>query len=529
LSGNMSSQKRKEKSSMPDEYVLGIDLGTTMSCMAVIDRATKRPRVLYNREGRNITPSVVLYKGDEVIVGERAKRSAKVYEQDVALCVKRHMCEPDWIFIDSNSKEHRPEEISALILKKLKEDAESALGEPIKKAVITVPAYFQDMERNRTKHAGELAGLQVLTIINEPTAAAIAYGLDTTRTDKIKVLVYDLGGGTFDVTVMEVVDSTFNVLASGGDRFLGGMDFDETVVKFFQEQFQEKFRVDPLKDLKTYQDFLDRAEQAKVDLSTDTEVTVGLSAAGNALDVTLTREKFNELISPLIDHSIDLTEETLDEVKLAWSDINKILLIGGSTRIPLVQERVKRASGKETEKGVNPDEAVAVGAAIVAAQKVGEKVVTATGEEVRGLRFRNVTAHSLGVIAWDRAKGKEINSIIIKKNTPIPAEEIHMFTTVVDNQTDVQITILQGEVEEPEYCTVVGEKEGYLLAGIPPRPQGEPRIEITARYDEEGIIHLRARELDSGKELKVQVTYPQLLSKDELRDIKARIEQVRVR
>jgi molecular chaperone DnaK len=516
---------------MPDEYVLGIDLGTTMSCMAVIDRATKRPRVLPNKEGKNVTPSVVLYKGNEVIVGERAKRSAKVYEKDVALCVKRHMCEPDWIFIDSNGKEHRPEEISALILKKLKEDAESALGEPIKKAVITVPAYFQDMERNRTKNAGEIAGLEVLTIINEPTAAAIAYGLDAAKKDKstMKVLVYDLGGGTFDVTVMEVAESTFNVLASGGDRFLGGMDFDEAVVKFFQEQFQEKFGIDPLEDLRVYQDFLDRAEQAKIDLSIDTEVTIGLSAAGKALDVTLTREKFNSLIFPFIDRSIELVEQTLGEAGLKWADVDKILLIGGSTRIPLVQERIKRAFGKEPEKGVNPDEAVAIGAAIVAAQKVGEKVVTKTGEELKDLRFRNVTAHSVGIIVWDREKGREVNSIIIKKNTPVPAKETRMYTTVEDYQTAVQLTILQGEDEDPKYCTIVGEKAGYILSGIPPKPRGEPKIQVTVSYDEEGIIHLQAKELDSGKELKVQVSYPQLLSRTELEEIKARIEEVKIR
>lgn len=518
---------------MTQQYVLGVDLGTTMSCMAVVDRVTKRPRVLPNKEGRNVTPSVVLFKGDAVIVGERAKRSAKVYENDVALCAKRHMCEPEWVFIDSQGKEHRAEEISALILKKLKQDAEAALGEPVKKAVISVPAYFQDMERNRTRHAGELAGLDVLTIINEPTAAAIAYGLDAVMKSKAgtRILVYDLGGGTFDVTVMEIGEGTFNVLASGGERFLGGVDFDEALVKFFQEQFQESHGFDPLADLRVYQDFLDRAEQAKIDLSIDSEVVVGLSAGGKSLDVEITRKELEDLISPFIVRTIELTEQTLAEAKVTWENIDKVLLIGGSTRIPLVQEKLRRVSGKEPEKGVNPDEAVACGAAIIGAQKAGERVVDRTGVEIRDLRFRNVTAHALGIVVVEVAENgteKEVNSILIPKGSPVPAEGTAMYTTHVNNQTSARITLLQGEDEDPKYCTVVGESGGYVMSGLPPRPKGEPRIEVAAQYDEEGIIRVRARELDSGKELRIEVKYPQLLTATEREEIKARLERVKM-
>ena len=506
---------------------LGIDLGTTMSAMAIVGEGD-RPKIVPNREGKNITPSVVLFKEDECIIGERAKRAAVAQAENVARFIKRHMCDPDWIFLDERGKEHRPEEISALILKKLKEDAEIALGKPISKAVITVPAYFQDMERNRTRMAGEMAGFEVLRIINEPTAAAIAYGLDRLG-EEMKVLVYDLGGGTFDVTIIEVKGTEINVLTSGGDRFLGGADFDELIVGYFQEQFNEKHGVDPLEDLRAYQDFMNRAEEAKHDLSVDTEVFIGLSAKGKVLDVTLTREQFNKMIKHLIDRTQDLTEQTLQDAKLSWADIDKVLLVGGSTRIPLVQEMVKEMSGKDPEIGINPDEVVAIGAAIVAAHEEGTIVRDKKGEIVSAIKIQDVTAHALGVIVWDEEKGREVNSIIIPKDTPIPAENTLMYTTVEDYQTDVRITVLEGEDEDPQYCTILGKKEGYMLSNIPPQPKGVPQIAITMKYDREAIVHVTARELESGQELNIEIRREELLTEEEKANLTDQIKQISVK
>jgi len=506
--------------------VVGIDLGTTRSAVAIIDEFG-RPRMVHNREGSTVTPSYVLFKGQECVVGERAKRAVIAQSENVACFAKRHMCEPDWEFVDGRGISHRPEEISALILKKLKSDAEHALGRPIDKAVITVPYYFQDMERNRTKTAGELAGIEVLRIINEPTAAAIAYGLNRVG-EELKILVYDFGGGTFDVTIMEVKMPEMVVLASGGDRFLGGVDLDETLVEYFKEKFVAEHNIDPLADLRTYQDFYDRAEQAKIDLSFDTEIFVGLSAMGKTLDLTLTRETFNELISHYIDRTMDIVEATLKEAGLNWSNIDRVLLVGGSTRIPLVQERIRELSGKEPEAGINPDEVVAMGAAIVAAVEVGEPVRDSEGEEIMSVKIQDVTAHGLGIDTWDEEEQKNYNNIFIPKNTPIPAKVTRMYTTIKDNQTAVRFTIYEGEDRDPKYCTVVGEPDGYILDGIPPQPRGVPKLETTLEIDREGIIHLTAVDKGTGKVLKVDVKRPELLDEESKKRLAAKIKEVDV-
>jgi len=506
--------------------VIGIDLGTTNSAMAIIDELG-RPKIIHNKEGKNVTPSCVMIRGGERIVGERARRAAVAQEKNVAMFIKRHMCEPEWFFIDADGNEHRPEELSSIILRKLKQDAEHSLGKEISKAVITVPAYFQDMERNRTRQAGEMAGFEVLRIINEPTAAAIAYGLDQVG-NELKVLVYDLGGGTFDVTIIQIKGTDIDVITSTGDRFLGGVDFDEVLTQHFAKQFKNKYGVDPLADPQTYQAFRDTAEGAKIDLSVDTETYIALSAAGNTLNMELKREDFEKLISHYIDRTRDLTEQALKDARLTWTDIDKVLLVGGSTRIPCVQEMLRNLSEKEPESGINPDEVVAIGAAVIAASEAGEIVRNSKGEALPSVKIKDVTAHSLGVIALDTVRNKEINSIIIPKDTPIPAEVKKMFSTVEDYQTSVVITILQGEDEEPQYCTVIGEKDGYVLADIPPKPKDQVQIEVTMQYDRENTVHLTAKELSSGKQLNLQIKNPFLIDSSEAQMIADRVRQLNI-
>ena len=479
--------------------VIGIDLGTTHSAMAVVDE-TGRPKIVMNSEGNSTTPSVVLFRDEEVVVGGRAKRAAIAEPYNVALATKRHMCEPEWEFTDAKERTHRPEGISALILKKLKQDAEKQLGEEVNEAVITVPAYFQDMERNRTKTAGELAGLKVLRIINEPTAAAIAYGLENMGQEKL-VMVYDLGGGTFDITFMKVTGQKIQVITSDGDKFLGGVDFDAALVEYFSDQFKEKHDTDPTEDLRTYQDFYNRAEEAKIDLSADTVTNVSLSAVGKTLDIKLERDQFENLVRPRLQNTIDLAQEALGDAgeklgkQLSWNDVDNILLVGGSTRIPLVQQMVEELTGKTPEVGVNPDEVVAIGASIVAAHGVGEQVVDANLDTVPSLEIMDVTAHALGVNATDPETGEEYNSIIIPKDSEIPAQRSEIYTTVVDNQTAIRTKVFQGEDRDPKYCAIIGDEDGYALSDIPPMPKGVPEIKHTITYDKEGIVHLTAEEL----------------------------------
>ena len=513
--------------------VIGIDLGTTHSAMAVVDE-TGRPKIVMNSEGNSTTPSVVLFRDEEVVVGGRAKRAAIAEPHNVALATKRHMCEPEWEFTDDKERTHRPEGISALILKKLKQDAEKQLGEEVNEAVITVPAYFQDMERNRTKTAGELAGLKVLRIINEPTAAAIAYGLESVGQEKL-VMVYDLGGGTFDITFMKVTGQKIQVIASDGDKFLGGVDFDDALVEYFSDQFKEKHDTDPTKDLRTYQDFYSRAEGAKIDLSADTVTYVSLSALGKTMDIELERAQFEDLIHPLLQNSIDLVQEALGAAgeklgkQMGWNDVDNILLVGGSTRIPLVQKMVEELTGKTPEVGVNPDEVVSIGASIVAAHGVGEQVVDANLDAIPSLEIRDVTAHSLGVNTIDLKTGEEYNSIIIPKDSEIPAQGSKIYTTVRDNQPVIQTQVLQGEDRDPKYCATIGDEDGYVLSDIPPMPKGVPEIRQTITYDKEGIVHFTAEELSTGKKLDVDIKSPSLLTEKQQENIAKEIAGMTVK
>ncbi len=496
--------------------VIGIDLGTTMSVMAIVNEMGQ-PEIIPNNEGDHITPSDVLIRGEKRIVGKSARNAAKAKPDYVAQFIKRHMSEPEFLFTDGDKKTHRAEEISAAILKKLKQDAEQRLGEEVTKVVITVPAYFGDLERQRTKHAGEIAGFEVLDIINEPTAAAIAYGLDHAEKD-MTLLVYDLGGGTFDVTVMRIAqDGELKVITSDGNKYLGGADFDEALKKEFEVKFKvdQGINLEKEGNIRSDQEFREVAEKTKKDLSSMEEVDISLSAVGKVMDLTLTRIDFEQMIAPLIDESIELTKKALKDSEMEWSDLDKILLVGGSTLIPYVRRHIQELTRQEPETSVNPDEVVAMGAAIYAANLGNVIVRNKQGNELLPMKIRNVTAHSLGIIALlGDANKHEINSKIIVKNTEIPAQGESMYSTVEDNQTSVQIQIVQGEDEDPQYCTNIG--DAAILSAIPPQPEGEPQIKIVLEYDASGIIHLSAEEIISGQAIKAEIQNPALLSDEAL-------------
>ncbi len=509
--------------------VLGIDLGTTNSCMSVIDE-NGRPKIIPNSEGENTTPSVILFRDGERIVGRRAKRSAVAQHKNVAMLMKTTMIAEDSTpFVDAQGNEYSFEELSATVLRKLKLDAERALGYGITQAIITVPAYFQNYERNRTKAAGEVAGFEVLRIINEPTAAALSYGLDQGHKSQT-VLVFDLGGGTFDVTIIRVEGNDIRVLSTDGNKSLGGSNFDGELVDFFYEQFKEQTGVDLSEEdneRRILQDFTDRAESAKIDLSADTVVYVALSAAGKTVDIELTREKFESLIASYIEETRETTNSCLQAASLEWTDIDKVLLVGGSTRIPAISKMLEELSNKKAEMGINPDEVVAMGAAIIGATEVGQTVVDKTGGKVAKISITDVTGHSLGIIALDATKGKDCNSIIIPAQTPIPAENTEPFVTVEDNQTSIRITVLQGEDEDPESCRKIG--EGFLIKGLPPKPRGQVKIHVTLGYDREGIIHVRAVEPTSGAEVAGELKDPTRVTGAQISDMRDKVSKVDIR
>jgi len=510
---------------------IGIDLGTTFSAVAVVEE-TGRPRVLPNSAGQFVTPSYVFYKGpDEVVVGQAAKAVAAAKEESVVKYVKRHMSEPDWKFEDAQGMKHSPEEISALILKKLKQDAEAALGEKINEAVITVPAYFGDLERKRTSTAGELAGLSVLRLVNEPTAAALAYGLERVG-GKGLVLVYDLGGGTFDVTVLAIKGAEIEVVATDGHRTLGGVDFDVDLCHHFISKFQEEHGLDPTTDTYVYQEFLSKAEAAKITLSDLTETYVALSAAGKTTQVELTRDAFEALIRPRLDTTFDLTKEVLEQASeklgqpLTWKDIDTLLLVGGSTRIPLVRRMVQEITGKQAQKGINPDEIVAVGASIVAAQETGIQIVDKNLDPMKAFEFKDVTSHSLGTITTDHKTREHYNEIIVPKNTTIPFDETKGFTTVEDDQTDVRFEVTMGEERDPKYCQILGE---VIIRDLPPMPQGEPSLKCTFRYDKEGKLEVLVKEQKSGREKRGTLEIAGILSREERLVAQRRVTDITVK
>ena len=481
--------------------IIGIDLGTTNSCVAVMEGG--EPVVIPNAEGNRTTPSVVAFSKDgERMVGQVAKRQAITNPDRTIMSIKRKMGTSEKVTIDG--KAYTPQEISAMILQKLKADAEAYLGQSVTEAVITVPAYFNDAQRQATKDAGRIAGLDVKRIINEPTAAAVAYGVDKEKQDQ-KIMVYDLGGGTFDVSILEIGDGVIEVLATAGNNRLGGDDFDECIMKYLVSEFKKSDGIDLSGDKVAMQRLKEAAEKAKIELSGVTTSNINLpyitaDATGpKHLDVTLTRAKFNELTAHLVEATMGPVRQAMGDAGLSGSDISKVLLVGGSSRIPAVQEAVKKITGKEGFKGINPDECVAVGAAIQAGVLTGD---------VKGLLLLDVTPLSLGIETMGGVMTK-----LIERNTTIPVKKSQIFTTAADNQTSVEVHVLQGEREMAQYNKTLGR---FNLDGIAPARRGVPQIEVTFDIDANGIVHVTAQDKGTGKSTDITITSSTNLTEEEI-------------
>ena len=489
--------------------IIGIDLGTTNSCVAVIEGG--EPEIIANAEGNRTTPSVVAFSKDgQRMVGQVAKRQAITNPDRTIASIKREMGTAYKVSIDG--KDYTPQEISAMVLQKLKADAEAYLGQPVSGAVITVPAYFSDSQRQATKDAGTIAGLDVKRIINEPTAAALAYGLDKEHDQKI--MVYDLGGGTFDVSVLEIGDGVIEVLATAGNNRLGGDDFDEAVMHYLVAEFKKDSGIDLKGDKVAMQRLREAAEKAKIELSSVTSTNINLpyvtaDASGpKHLDITLTRAKFNELTHDLVEKTIGPVNQALSDSGLAAKDLSKVLLVGGSTRIPAVQDAVKKITGKDPFKGLNPDECVAAGAAIQGG---------VLGGDVEGILLLDVTPLSLGI----ETQGG-ICTKLIERNTTIPTKKSQVFSTAANNQTSVEVNVLQGEREMAQYNKSLGK---FHLTGIPPAPRGVPQIEVTFDIDANGIVNVSAKDLGTGSVQNITITASSNLSKEDIEKAVKEAEQ----
>ncbi len=481
--------------------IIGIDLGTTNSCVSVLEGG--EPVVIPNAEGNRTTPSIVAFTKDgERLVGETAKRQAVTNPNRTITSIKREMGTDHKVEIDGQS--YNPQEISAMILTKLKADAESYLGEKVSEAVITVPAYFSDAQRQATKDAGRIAGLEVKRIINEPTAASLSYGLDKTEQQQ-KIMVYDLGGGTFDVSILEIGDGVFEVLATSGNNMLGGDDFDKVVLDFLADSFKKENGVDLRNDNMSLQRLKEAAEKAKKELSSMNTTNVNLpfiTANENGplhLNIDITRAKFDSLTSHLVDATVDPIEKAMKDAGVTASDLNQVILVGGSTRIPAVQEAVKRMTGKDPHKGINPDECVAVGAAVQGGVLTGE---------VKDVLLLDVTPLSLGIETQGMVFTK-----LIDRNTTIPTKKSQIFSTAADNQTAVDIHVLQGERSMAADNTTLGR---FQLDGIPPARRGIPQIEVTFDIDANGIVNVSAKDLGTGKEQHITITSSTNMSEEEI-------------
>ena len=481
--------------------IIGIDLGTTNSCVAVMEGG--EPVVITNSEGARTTPSVVSFQANgERLVGQVAKRQAITNPDKTIMSIKRHMGTDYKVNIDG--KDYTPQEISAMILQKLKADAEAYLGEKVTEAVITVPAYFNDAERQATKDAGRIAGLDVKRIINEPTAASLAYGLDKMDSAH-KILVYDLGGGTFDVSILDLGDGVFEVVSTNGDARLGGDDFDQRIIDYIAEDFKAQNGIDLRQDKMALQRLKEAAEKAKIELSSSTQTLINLpfitaDATGpKHIDMTLTRAKFNELTHDLVERTIDIMKEALKSGNVSLNDIDKVILVGGSTRIPAVQEAVKNFTGKEPSKGVNPDECVALGAAIQAGVLTGD---------VKDVLLLDVTPLTLGI---ETLGG--VATPLIERNTTIPARKSQIFSTAADNQTSVEIHVVQGERQMAADNKTLGR---FTLSGIAPAPRGIPQIEVAFDIDANGIVKVSATDKATGKEANITITASTNLSDAEI-------------